>query len=109
VPLSPAERRRLRARAHSLKPVVLVGDAGLSDGLLQEADRALEAHELIKVRLPAVPRDARSALAQALCTALDAQEVQTIGRVRVLFRPRPPKPSPPAAPRRRKAPAHRQR
>jgi RNA-binding protein len=109
VPLSAAERRRLRARAHALKPVVLIGDAGLGEGVLQEADRALEAHELIKVRLPAVPRDARSALAEALCTALGAQEVQNIGRVRVLFRPRPPKPTPAAARRPRKSSAHRQR
>jgi RNA-binding protein len=107
VPLSPAERRRLRARAHALKPVVLVGETGLSDGLLAEADRALETHELIKVRLPAVEREVRAALARALCEGLGAQQVQSIGRVLVLFRPRPPAPPPASAAHAGRARRHR--
>ena len=86
--LSPRMRRSLRARAHALKPVVLVGEAGISEALVAEAERALEDHELIKVRLPAVDREARSSLAETLCRALAATEVQAIGRVRVLYRER---------------------
>jgi len=89
VPLSPALRRQLRARAHALKPVIWVGDAGVTDALLAEADRALSDHELVKVRLPAVDRTQRGVLAQRLCDALGAHEVQAIGRVRVIYRQRP--------------------
>ena len=86
--LSPRMRRSLRARAHALKPVILVGEAGISEALIAEAERALDDHELIKVRLPAVDRAARSGLAETLCRALSAAEVQAIGRVRVLYRER---------------------
>lgn len=89
VPLSSIERKQLRARAHSLKPVILVGDAGMSEGLLAEADRALDHHELIKIRLPASDRAQRSDLALTLCRKLAAEQVQAIGRVLVIFRKRP--------------------
>ena len=88
MPLDIALRKQLRARAHSLKPVIQVGDAGLSEGLLAEAERAIDHHELIKVKLPALERDARSAMAIALCEALGAEQVQAIGRVQVLYRAR---------------------
>ena len=98
MPLSTTRRKLLRAQAHSLKPVIIVGAAGVSEAVLAETDRALDHHELIKVRLPAVDRDARAALAQALCMKLGAQEVQTIGRVTVLYREKPEVPGvePPA-------------
>ncbi len=91
MPLDPPQRRQLRARAHALKPVVQVGDAGLSEPLLAEAARALDDHGLIKVRLPALERVARAEMAAALCAALGAEEVQAIGRVRVLWRAPPRK------------------
>ncbi len=86
--LTPAQRRRLRARAHALKPVVQVGDAGVSEPLLAEAGRALEHHELIKVRLPALAREARAAMAATLCAALGAEQVQAVGHISVLYRRR---------------------
>ena len=89
MPLSAARRRQLRARAHGLKPVIIVGGAGVSDAVLAETDRALEHHELIKVRLPATDRDARIELARTLCNELGAQQVQAIGRVTVLYREKP--------------------
>lgn len=95
MPLSSAERRSLRARAHALEPVVLIGGAGLSQGVLAEVSRALDDHELIKVRLPGVERSAREAMAAELCAALGALDVQGIGHVRVLFRARPEDPVPP--------------
>lgn len=106
VPLSSTERRSLRARAHALKPVVLVGSAGISQAVLAEVSRALDDHELIKVRLPGLERRAREAMAAELCAALGAQDVQGIGHVRVLFRARVEEA--PAAPARRSGRAARQ-
>jgi len=84
--LDNAERRRLRGIAHHLQPVVTVGDGGLSDAVLAEVERALEDHELIKVKLPAGDQ---GALRQALCEASGATAVQAIGRVLVLLRYNP--------------------
>ena len=92
MPLEIALRKRLRARAHTLKPVIQVGDAGLSEALLAEARRAIDHHELIKVKLPALERGARDDMARVLCEALDAEQVQAIGRVRVLYRAREEEP-----------------
>ncbi|MFT5448870.1 MAG: RNA-binding protein [Gammaproteobacteria bacterium] len=89
-PMTPAQRRQLRARAHGLKPVILVGDAGVSDAVLAETDRALHDHELIKVRLPAADRDSRAQMAERLCERLGAEHVQAIGHMRVIFRANPP-------------------
>ena len=87
--MTPAQRRQLRARAHGLKPVILVGDAGVSDAVLAETDRALRDHELIKIRLPAADRDAREQMAERLCERLGAEQVQAIGHMRVIFRAKP--------------------
>jgi RNA-binding protein len=90
VSLSPAERRALRARAHGLKPVVTVGAAGLSEGVFAELHRALDDHELVKVRLPGASREERAELARALGEGTSAELVQTIGRIAVLYRALPP-------------------
>lgn len=84
-PLTGADRRFLRARAHSLDPVVQVGLRGGADSVIAEVDRALEAHELIKVRLPG-DRAARRALAAELATRTRAHEVALVGGVLTLFR-----------------------
>ncbi len=70
--LTRDERLTLRARAHPLRPVVLLGGAGLTDAVLKETDRALAAHELIKVRVPGDDRDAREAIAAQIAGQLDA-------------------------------------
>jgi putative YhbY family RNA-binding protein len=90
--LSPARRRELKARAHALDPVVLIGGAGLSPAVLAEIDRGLKSHELIKVRVPAAARPAREAILGEICRRTGAQPVQHIGRILVLFRENP-KPS----------------
>lgn len=82
-------RRRLRRIAHHLDPVVLVGDQGLSDAVTAETRRALDDHELIKVRLHVGDRDQRAALAATLAAATGAVVVQTIGKVVVLYRKNP--------------------
>lgn len=84
--LSSKQRRELRRIGHMLQPVVIVGDEGLSKGVLGETDRALEDHELIKVRLPAGAAEARRALGEALCAATGATLVQSIGRIVLIFR-----------------------
>ncbi len=87
--LSPAAKRELKARAHALKPVVLVGQRGVTPALLASVDEALNAHELIKVRLAAGERTERVLEADRMASALDADVVASIGRVVVLYRPRP--------------------
>ena len=83
--LSPAERKELKARAHNLEPVVLIGSKGLTDEVVKEVDTALKAHELIKVRAT-LERDAREIAFQALCERTGAQAVKHLGQVFVIYR-----------------------
>ena len=87
VHLTPRERQRLKARAHALEPSVRVGHASLTDAVVAEIDRTLTAHKLIKVRVDAPDRDSREELCEAICTRVDAAEVQRVGKVLVLWRP----------------------
>jgi putative YhbY family RNA-binding protein len=87
--LTPSERRALRAQAHHLNPVIMIGDAGLTPGVLKEIDLALKSHELIKIRVLGEDRERRHELVPAICAALDAAPVQEIGKMLVIFRPRP--------------------
>ena len=89
IQLTPRERSALKARAHALDPVVLVGDGGLTAAVLTEIDRSLNAHELIKVRAAGEDRDARSDMLRRVCEDLDAIAVQHIGKVLVIYRQRP--------------------
>jgi len=87
--LTAAARRSLRARAHSLHPVVSVGHHGLTSGVLHEIDVNLLAHELIKVRVFNEDRRAREAVLARICAELDAAPVQHIGKLLVVWRPAP--------------------
>jgi RNA-binding protein len=93
VSLTPRERSHLKARAHPLEPRVQVGQAGLTDRLAAEVDRALAAHELIKVKILGDDRRERAAIAGALAARTDAALVQRVGKVIVLWRPRPDEPA----------------
>jgi len=86
--LSPAERKQLKARAHTLDPVVMIGAKGLTDEVVKEVELALKAHELIKVRAAALDRGTREVAFQALCERTGADAVQHIGKVFVLYRKR---------------------
>lgn len=100
--LKPAERSALRAQAHALDPVVMIGGDGLTPAVLKEIDANLKAHELIKVRVLGDDRDQRAAYFDRICGTLDAAPVQHIGKLLVVWRPRPAEPEPartPAAPR----------
>jgi putative YhbY family RNA-binding protein len=101
--LSPTERRALRARAHSLHPVVAIGNSGLSPTVLAEIDRSLKAHELIKVRVFGAERDEREALLAQICEAVDAAPVQHIGNILVVYREKPEEPAPQEKPARKSA------
>ena len=105
--LTRDERLALKGRAHHLNPAVLIGAAGLSDAVVREVDRALNAHELIKVRVPGDDRGQREGVFAELATRLGAARVQMIGKLLVLYRPRPPEPEKPSAPP-RPAPRPRQ-
>lgn len=84
--LSAAQRREYRAIAHNLKPIIIIGDKGLSENLMQELDRALDDHELIKVKVASTDREARSEVIRELCAQSGAELVQTIGKIAVVMR-----------------------
>jgi RNA-binding protein len=88
-PLTARERTHLKARAHALAPVVIVGHAGVTPAVVAETDRALTAHELIKVRVDTTDRGARAALGDQLATTTNAAVVHRIGKVVILWRPNP--------------------
>ena len=85
--LTPRERAHLKGRAHALEPIVQVGHGGLSDAVALELERALAAHELIKVRMNDSDRGARRAMADAICARTGAVAVQQVGKILVLWRP----------------------
>ena len=85
VALTASQRRRLKARAHPLSPVVQVGRGGVSDAFVAELDRALESHELVKVRLRG-EREDRAAQLTDVTARLDCTVVGTVGAVAILYR-----------------------
>ena len=87
--MSPAERKALKARAHALDPIIHLGGKGLTEAVIAEIGRALDAHELIKVRAGGMERDAREAALAEICGKLGAQPVQHIGKVLVVYRKKP--------------------
>ena len=89
--LTPAERKAKRGEAHHLDPVVIIGAEGHSDAIYKEADQALKAHGLIKVRMFSDSRPDREAALAALADRLKAAPVQHIGKLLVLWRPVPEK------------------
>ena len=101
--LTVTERQHLKARAHSLKPTVLIGDAGLSPAVLDEIARTLKSHDLIKVRASG-EREAREAMLQQICETLDAAPVQHIGKILVVYRPLEDQPEKKPAKRRSRKP-----
>ena len=86
--LPPVQQRDLRARAHHLHPIVSIAENGLSDAVLAELERSLQAHELIKIRVFGYEHDARNQLMIDLCEKLDAAPVQHIGKLLIIWRER---------------------
>lgn len=90
--ISASQKRYLRSQAHNLKPVVTIGQHGLSENVMAEIEIALDFHELIKVKISGADRDDKKAITEAICEESGADLVQTIGHVAVLFRRNPKKP-----------------
>ena len=97
-PITNQQRRWLKGEAHPLKPVVMVGQAGLTEAVLAELDLALDHHELLKVKVSAGDRELRDALIAPLVERTGATLVTRIGNIAVLYRANPKKPSPLAVP-----------
>jgi len=95
-PLSPPERKLLKARAHALKPVVAIGNEGLSAAVLKEIETSLKAHDLIKIRVTGDDREARQTLLGEVCSRTGASPVQHIGKILVVYRESQEAPAPTA-------------
>jgi RNA-binding protein len=91
--LTNRERAHLKARAHALEPVLHVGNAGVTGALVTEVDRALTAHELIKVRVGTDDRASRVAIGDEICARTSATAVHRVGKIIILWRPLPADPS----------------
>jgi RNA-binding protein len=91
IELSIQERKAHRAEAHHLDPVVMIGSDGLTVAVKKEVDAALKAHGLIKVRVMSDVRETREAHYTELCDILSAAPIQHIGKLLVLWRPKPAK------------------
>ena len=86
--LNSEQRSQLRSLAHSLDPVVMIGDAGLTDAVLKEIDVSLNAHELIKIRVFGDDRQARLDMLESICSQMEAAPIQHIGKLLVIYRPK---------------------
>ena len=83
--MNSADKKKLRAEAHTLKPVVMIGQSGFTAAVLAEIELALDSHELIKVKIRA-ERDDRKLISEKICTDTGAELIQTIGQIAVLYR-----------------------
>ena len=86
--LTNKQQRHLRSLAHSLKPVVAIGNLGLTDAVINETNLVLETHELIKAKVNAETREEKAKFIESLAKQTDAEIVQTIGHIAVLYRPK---------------------
>jgi RNA-binding protein len=89
--LTSAQIRELKKQAHHLKPVVIIGQQGISQNLLAEIDSTLDVHELIKVKLAGADKADRKTMSEIIVKEVSASLVQIIGRVAVFYRPNPKK------------------
>jgi len=89
--LTESQKKYLRGLGHKLNPVIMVGDAGLSESLLAEYERTLDHHELIKVSLRVGDRDVRDSMIESLVGDSGAELVQRVGNVALIYRKNPEK------------------
>jgi len=90
--LSEKQRKHLRGLGHALKPIVLVGQAGLTDAVIAEAARAIGDHELVKVRVSGMERDVRDETIATLASRTGSELVGQIGHTALLYRRNPERP-----------------
>jgi RNA-binding protein len=86
--MDTASKKKLKAQAHGLKPVIIVGQAGCTDAVLAETEIALDTHELLKIKIRA-ERDERKQICEKMCACTGAALVQQIGQVAVIYRANP--------------------
>ena len=84
--LTNKQIKYLRSRAHTLKPVVIIGNAGLSDAVLNEIESSIEYHELIKVKINAATREDRQTMIDRICRSVHAEIVNNIGHIATFYR-----------------------
>ncbi len=94
MPISSKQRRWLKQQVHHLKPIVLIGQQGLTEAVLTEIDRALNDHELIKIRLGALEPETRLVLIERICQRTGSQLIQRIGHIAAFYRYNPRKSNP---------------
>lgn len=85
--LSVSQRLELKGRAHALKPVVMIGNAGLTPAVLDEIERSLKSHDLLKIKVMHDEHELRASMLQEICTLLKAGAVQHIGKTLIIYRP----------------------
>ena len=93
MPLTNEQKKQYKSIGHHLKPVLIVAENGLTEGVQAELERALNDHELIKIKVASQDREVRQEAIQALCESSGAELVQTIGKIAVILR-RAKKPNP---------------
>jgi RNA-binding protein len=98
--ISIRERKLFRAQAHHINPTVIIGQSGLTEAVKKEIDVALKAHELIKIRVFGDEREVRQTCLEEICRDLNAAPVQHIGKLLVIWRPKPVEPEATSASRR---------
>lgn len=91
MPLTAKQKQQLKAQAHSLNPVVMLGQHGLTEAVQLAIEEALSDHELIKLRLPALDKFERQQIIKTICDDRKAELVQTIGRIVIIYRKNPKK------------------
>jgi putative YhbY family RNA-binding protein len=91
--LTSTQRRELRARGHHLRPVVIIGDSGMTTSVLNEINKNLSSHGLIKIRALAADHATREQWMHEVCTSLHAAPVQHIGKTLIVYRPLPQVPN----------------
>lgn len=87
--ITSKHRRELKALAHNINPVVIIGKIGLSASIIAELENGLSHHELIKVKVQIDDREARKEILEEICQQLNAAPVQQIGKILVIYRPKP--------------------
>jgi RNA-binding protein len=86
MPLNNADKKRFRAIGHNLNPIITIAQKGLTESIKTELERALSEHELIKIKLISANRDDKNALTEEICGEFNAECIQSIGHVVLLYR-----------------------
>ena len=89
MPLTNEQKKQYKSIGHHLKPVLIVSENGLTEGVQAELERALSDHELIKVQLRITERDDRKAVTDELCRLGNCELVQSIGKMALIYRKNP--------------------